>query len=70
MWRFLWWEGGERTEGEGEAQARGRKQRFFAKKRAKNAYESGPGAVSAPKPMSQIIRSFLVLFFKKEPLPL
>jgi len=45
------------------------KQRFFAKKRAKNAYESGTWAVMAPKPMPQINKSFLVLFFKKELLP-
>jgi hypothetical protein len=43
----------------------GSKQRFFAKKRAKNAYELGAVTESRPP----IHRSFLVLFFKKELLP-
>jgi hypothetical protein len=37
---------------------------------AKNFFESGPWELDATTPMAQINRSFLVLFFKKEPLDL
>jgi hypothetical protein len=48
-----------------KGRVKGSKQRFFEKKRAKNFYESW--ALAAPTPT--IHKSFLVLFFKKEPLP-
>jgi hypothetical protein len=36
--------------------------------RGKKLNGSGPGALTAPHPVAQRCKSFLVLFFKKEPL--
>jgi len=43
--------------------------KFCAAREAKKLLESGAWAVAAPTPKAQIKRSFLVLFFKKEPFP-
>ena len=40
---------------------------FLKKKAAKRLFESATGALAQPQPMAQIQKSFLVLFFKKEP---
>jgi hypothetical protein len=41
---------------------------FVNKKKQKNFFYCGPAALEPPAPAPQIKRSFLVLFFKKEPL--
>jgi hypothetical protein len=41
---------------------------FCEQKAAKKLFYSGPWAVAVPTPQAQSHKSFLVLFFKKEPL--
>jgi hypothetical protein len=45
------------------------KKKGCAAREAKKLFYSGPWALSTPQPMPQINESFLVLLFKKEPLP-
>jgi hypothetical protein len=42
---------------------------FSEEKEAKRLLYAGAWALAQPQPMPQINKSFLVLFFKKEPLP-